>query len=72
METLGYDRVLTDEFGNVVGVLYGRQGHPSLLLGSHMDTTEVGDETEWQSPPHSGEVRDGKLTGLVRRTARRD
>lgn len=64
MESLGYDRVLTDEFGNVVGVLYGRQGHPTLLLGSHMDTTDVGDEAMWRSPPHSGEVCDGKLIGL--------
>ena len=32
MHKLGYDRVLSDEFGNVVGVLFGRQGHPSVML----------------------------------------
>ena len=52
MQTLGYDRVLTDEFGNVVGVLYGRQGQPSLILSSHMDTADAGGLNWSWPPPH--------------------
>lgn len=46
MEHLGYDRVFSDRIGNVVGVMYGREYNPTLLLISHLDTyrkTELDD-----------------------------
>lgn len=39
-------------------------GGPSLLFNGHMDTMPAGDESEWTSPPHAAELRDGKLYGL--------
>ncbi|MHB8863344.1 MAG: M20 family metallopeptidase [Pirellulaceae bacterium] len=64
MEAIGYDRVLTDDFGNVVGIVFGRQGQPTLMLNSHMDTAEAGDSVAWSDPPFGGEVRDDRLLGL--------
>lgn len=64
LRTLGYDRVLTDEYGNVVGVLLGRDGASTVLLSSHMDTAEVGDAGAWREPPFDAEVRDDVLYGL--------
>lgn len=64
MGTLGYEKVFVDDYGNVIGVLSGREGQPTVLLGSHMDTADTGEPDDWQDPPLSGEVRDGVLYGL--------
>ncbi|MEN6409979.1 MAG: M20/M25/M40 family metallo-hydrolase, partial [Anaerolineaceae bacterium] len=61
MKALGYDEVTIDSMGNVVG----RIGHGSetLLFDSHIDTVAVNDEAEWDVPPFSGEIVDGRLYG---------
>ena len=64
MRALGYDRVLTDEYGNVVGLLLGRKGQSTVLLSTHMDTAEPGDAAHWQDSPYVGAVRDDVLHGL--------
>ena len=64
MRALGYEKVFADEYGNVIGVLWGRQGQPTVLLSSHMDTAEVGEPADWRDSPYSGEIRDGVLCGL--------
>jgi acetylornithine deacetylase/succinyl-diaminopimelate desuccinylase-like protein len=38
MREIGYDKVCRDDAGNVVGVLFGREAAPTVLLTSHMDT----------------------------------
>jgi acetylornithine deacetylase/succinyl-diaminopimelate desuccinylase-like protein len=64
MRALDFDTVTTDGFGNVVGVLHGVEDGPNLLLASHMDTVEPGDETGWPGSPWSGRIEDGRLYGL--------
>ncbi len=64
MQSLGYEEVFTDDYGNVIGVLSGRQGKPTVLLNSHMDTADSGDSADWQDAPLSGAIRDGVLYGL--------
>jgi acetylornithine deacetylase/succinyl-diaminopimelate desuccinylase-like protein len=58
MQQLGYDKVVTDDFGNVVGAMLGREAGPTLLLNCHMDTVDAvaADKT-------GGEIQDGKLFG---------
>lgn len=51
MEKLGYDRVWRDEIGNVIGVVRGEGGGPSIVLNNHMDHADAGDESQWQHPP---------------------
>ncbi len=63
MESLGYEKVFVDDFGNVIGVLTGREGQPTVLLCSHMDTADNQPDA-WDESPYSGEVRDGILYGL--------
>jgi acetylornithine deacetylase/succinyl-diaminopimelate desuccinylase-like protein len=62
MEEAGFDKVLHDEAGNVVGIMLGRDGGPTVLLNSHMDTVEPG--ADWKEPPFSGRVDNGRLYGL--------
>jgi acetylornithine deacetylase/succinyl-diaminopimelate desuccinylase-like protein len=38
MSDVGFDPVIRDDFGNIVGVMGGREAHPTLLLNCHLDT----------------------------------
>lgn len=64
MWTLGYEKVFVDDYGNVIGVLSGREGQPTVLLGSHMDTVDTDESEGWRDSPLSGEIRNGVLYGL--------
>jgi putative selenium metabolism hydrolase len=61
MLDLGYDEVSIDKMGNVLGRI--GNGSKSILFDSHVDTVEVNDESEWDIPPFSGEIFDGRLHG---------
>ncbi|MFZ5967458.1 MAG: YgeY family selenium metabolism-linked hydrolase [Bacillota bacterium] len=61
MNDLGYDEVIIDAMGNVVGRI--GTGEKVIMLDSHIDTVEVKDEEKWDVPPFSGEIVDGKLYG---------
>lgn len=36
---------------------------PTLLLNGHMDVVPAGDPKQWEYPPFSGEVKEGKILG---------
>jgi putative selenium metabolism hydrolase len=61
MLALGYDEVIIDKMGNVMGRI--GNGTKSILFDSHVDTVEVNDASEWSVPPFSGEINDGRLHG---------
>ncbi|AOT68998.1 YgeY family selenium metabolism-linked hydrolase [Geosporobacter ferrireducens] len=61
MNELGYDEVIIDAMGNVVGRI--GNGEKVIMFDSHIDTVEVKDEEKWDVPPFSGEIVDGKLYG---------
>ncbi|HSK67623.1 MAG TPA: YgeY family selenium metabolism-linked hydrolase [Anaerolineales bacterium] len=61
MKTLGYDEVIIDSMGNLLGRI--GNGGKSILFDSHVDTVEVNDKQEWEIPPFSGEIVDGYLHG---------
>ena len=61
MEALGYDEVVIDRYGNVLGRL--GSGEKSILFESHMDVVQVHDAEQWQVPPFSAEIVDGFLWG---------
>lgn len=61
MITLGYDEVIIDAMGNILGRI--GIGDRSILFDSHVDTVGVPDEAEWDIPPFSGAIVDGRLHG---------
>ncbi|HNH06844.1 MAG TPA: M20/M25/M40 family metallo-hydrolase, partial [Anaerolineales bacterium] len=61
MLDLGYDEVKIDSMGNIIGRI--GNGAKSIMFDSHVDTVEVKDEAEWNIPPFSGEIVDGRLHG---------
>ncbi len=65
MEELGYDKVVVDDFGNVIGIIYGTDPSPVILLNSHMDTVVPRkDDASWNTPPYSGELERGRMYGV--------
>src|SRR5687768_10893092 len=54
MKALGYDEVVIDSMGNLLGRI--GNGEKSILFDSHVDTVAVNDEAEWDIPPFSGNI----------------
>ncbi len=60
---LGYDEVERDVAGNVIGLLRGSRGGPSVQFNTHLDHVHEGDLSLWPYPPYEGVVIDGVLYG---------
>ena len=63
MERLGFDRVTTDEAGNVVGVVEGRTDGPVLLFDAHMDTVDVMPREGWTHDPFGAALENDRIYG---------
>lgn len=63
MERAGFDEVLTDRYGNVIGKIKGNRPGPKVLFDGHIDTVPVANPDAWIHDPFAGEIVDGKLYG---------
>lgn len=61
MKSLGYDAVLLDGMGNLVGRI-GR-GRRTVLLDAHVDTVAVNNASAWMHDPFGGIIDGGRLYG---------
>jgi len=61
MKSLAYDEIMIDSMGNLVGRI--GVGEKSILIDSHVDVVAVNDADEWNTPPFSGAIIDGRLYG---------
>jgi putative selenium metabolism hydrolase len=61
MLRIGFDEVIIDSTGNVVGRI--GNGGKVIHFDSHLDTVQVNDPGEWQVSPFSGEIVDGCVWG---------
>lgn len=61
MKALGYDEIIIDSMGNLLGRI--GNGETSILFDSHVDTVAVNDEAEWEVPPFSADIVNGRLYG---------
>ena len=48
---------------NVVGVLHGAGGGPSIAINGHIDVVPAGEESAWTYPPFSGMLAGGRIYG---------
>jgi succinyl-diaminopimelate desuccinylase len=62
-QSLGYDEVETDAWGNIIGLLRGQGKGPSVMFNGHMDHVDAGNASDWPYPPYGGELHDGRLWG---------
>ena len=63
MRQAGYDKVHRDEAGNVIGILFGRDAGPVLVLNSHLDTVVPEEVGVWAEPPCDGSIHGNRLHG---------
>jgi len=61
MKELGFDEVIIDETGNIIGRV--GSGPIKLLYDAHIDTVWAEDKENWSVDPFSGAIIDGKLYG---------
>lgn len=63
VERLGYDQVWRDEIGNVIGLMRGAGDSKSLMLNSHLDQVDVGNERQWPYPPLNAVIANDFIWG---------
>lgn len=57
MKALGYDEVVRDKFGNVIGIIRGEKDGPTIMYNSHMDHVSPGDPNNWEGyDPYGGVI----------------
>ena len=61
MMDLGYDDVIQDPMGNIIGVI--GSGETKLMYDSHLDTVSEGDTELWSVDPFGGEIKDNRIYG---------
>jgi len=63
MKALGYDEVVTDAMGNVIGRIRLGKGGIRILFEGHMDHVDIPDLSKWTHDPYGAEVENGRLYG---------
>ena len=61
MQEAGFDEVRIDGLGNVIGRI--GTGKRILAFDGHMDTVDVGNRSNWDRDPFSGDIEDGYVHG---------
>ena len=64
MRACEFDRVVRDDYGNVLGLMLGRESGPTLLAVSHLDTVGVDGPDAWEHSPFSGRTDGVRVSGL--------
>lgn len=63
MEDFGFDEVIIDKYGSVLGKLHGKRPGRTILMDGHIDTVDVIDAPQWRHDPFGGQIEDGKIYG---------
>lgn len=57
MEEYGFDEVIIDRFGSVLGTINGKRPGKTVLMDGHIDTVDVIDAPQWEHDPFGGRDR---------------
>ncbi|MCG2678244.1 YgeY family selenium metabolism-linked hydrolase, partial [bacterium] len=57
MRRVGFDEVLIDELGSVIGRI--GKGRVKILYDAHIDTVNIGDRNKWSFDPYKGKYEKG-------------
>ncbi len=61
-KAMGFDEILTDDYGNVIGHIRGSKPGKVILFDGHMDTVPA-DESQWSKAPFEGIIEEGRIYG---------
>ena len=67
MEEYGFDEVLIDRYGSVLGRMRGRRPGKTILLDGHIDNVDVIDADEWTHDPLAAKSTRGGFTAGAHR-----
>ncbi len=59
----GFDMVMGDQYGNVIGKIVGKRPGPKVLFDGHIDTVPVANPAAWTHDPFGAEIEEGKMYG---------
>ena len=59
----GYDEVIIDVYGNIIGKIIGKKEGPKILMDAHIDTVVVPDPAKWSHDPFGGVLEEGRIYG---------
>ena len=63
MQAYGFDEVMIDRNGSVLGKIHGKRPGKTILMDGHIDHVDVIDADEWEHAPFGAEIVDGKMYG---------
>lgn len=63
MEIHGFDDIIIDRYGNIIGKICGTRPGPKVLFDGHIDTVPVANPDGWTHDPFKPEIVDGKMYG---------
>ena len=63
MTLYGFDEIVTDCYGSVIGTIHGKHPGKTVLFDGHIDHVDVIDKDKWVYPPFGAEVHNGKIYG---------
>ena len=63
MQALGFDRVWTDAYGSVVGIIEGEWPGKTVLLDAHTDTVGISPGVPWVHDPFGAVIENGAIYG---------
>lgn len=63
MKEFGFDEVVIDKYGSVLGTIRGSRPGKTILMDGHIDHVDVIDAPQWQHDPFGAEIADGKIYG---------
>ncbi|WP_315068718.1 YgeY family selenium metabolism-linked hydrolase [uncultured Clostridium sp.] len=63
MKNAGFDEVIVDKYGSIVGKIKGNKPGNKVLFDAHIDTVPVGNLKEWKHDPFGAEICDDKIYG---------
>ena len=63
MRALGYDKVVVDKYGSVIGTIRGNRPGPCVLFDGHIDTVPAENAEKWTYPPFEACIADGRIYG---------
>lgn len=63
MDALGFDEVVVDKYGCVIGTIHGNRPGPTVLFDGHIDTVPAENADKWTYPPFEAQIHDGRIWG---------
>lgn len=63
MRECGFDDVIVDKYGSIIGKIKGKRPGNKVLFDAHIDTVPAEDSEKWSHDPFGGVIEDGRIYG---------